>query len=859
MTSARLLMLVRELSPSSFSDSMIMMWISEIEYALATDISEVDPSRLVELTEPTQEPMLIPHPFDRVYLPYVQAMIANAQGEPDLYQNYIAKFNAYRDEWAQWVLNGRQRRNAYYIDAYQLAREHGFEGSIDEWLDGLKGDKGDKGDSVLIKGHYDTLARLEQAHPVGYLGDYYEVGTAPDDAVVYYWDPVAHEWHGIDIVDGQRKAREAAAEAADSAEQAARSRDESYTNRTLAEDARTEAVEERIAAEGAAAEAAANAALATSEAENAAMSAQQAAAAEATAVTAAQNLRDLTYVEYGANLYDMDSNPFVRGNIGSTGAMTTDQNSKNVRTSYIPVNDEGQGDVSIKIVKTGTLTNSYVAEYDVAKKFVKRASIGNLATAGGGHKLLDKSTRYIALLITAVSDDWEISSMMINYGTEILPFEPYHEELLVRNERLKMPKLTFTGGAEAVFDGHGDLTVEIPGSGKMPDYYEQELQRVTDEVLRTIRPGSVAFAICADLHYNTMTSLEYDCNRRQAEAMRELGDRLPIDLIVTGGDLLTRGERNSDLQLLNDHMVQLGRARVPHLIAKGDHESAQSSGVQISKSEFAARTYPYMQGIVACGTEPNNYYYDIPNRQTRVIVLDTGTAMAGQDSKGGDYANGIETAYKWMLDDVLTDEIKDGWKIIIISHAPHDFEWNVGMYRTGRLTGVRRTQTVLLDIMDALNGAEDFNAPAEGQTRKDFYFDGDGQLTQDTSGTAVNCLVGSRAVPLQKDFTGWTSKVVLLAGGHTHCDRLNRVTNGIERSYAIGCSGAGNYNGVNAHEDDYYQVSYGSEGLTAKWEYIRNRQRGTIREALIDIYICDEDRIDRIRFGAGESTGVALR
>lgn len=220
MTSARLLMLVRELSPSSFSDSMIMMWISEIEYALATDISEVDPSRLVEMTEPTQEPMLIPHPFDRVYLPYVQAMVANAQGETDLYQNYIAKFNAYRDEWAQWVLNGRQRRNAYYIDAYQLAREHGYEGTIEQWLDSLKGEKGDKGDGVLIKGHYDTLEQLRQAHPVGYLGDYYEVGLSQDDAVVYYWDSVAHEWHGIDIVDGQRKAREAAEEAADGAQAA---------------------------------------------------------------------------------------------------------------------------------------------------------------------------------------------------------------------------------------------------------------------------------------------------------------------------------------------------------------------------------------------------------------------------------------------------------------------------------------------------------------------------------------------------------------------------------------------------------------------------------------------------------------
>lgn len=255
MTVFRLLRLARDLSPSNFGDETLLMWISQVENILASDVAEVDPAVLPEITEATNATMLVPHPYDRVYLPFVQAQIAYAQGETDLYQNYLALYNAYRDEWIAWVRNGKWRKSEWYVSAYALAVEHGFTGTIEEWLESLHGEKGEKGDGVIIIGHYDTLGQLQEAHPTGRAGDYYEVGTQPDNALVYYWAGNLGTWVGIDIVDGQWKAREAAMMADVNRSLAQQAASSAEKNAATASGAVREALEIESAVRGKAAEA----------------------------------------------------------------------------------------------------------------------------------------------------------------------------------------------------------------------------------------------------------------------------------------------------------------------------------------------------------------------------------------------------------------------------------------------------------------------------------------------------------------------------------------------------------------------------------------------------------------------------
>ena len=66
-----------------------------------------------------------------------------------------------------------------------------------------KGDKGDPGTGLTLKGQYDTLADLEEAHPTGSQGDAYFVG---DDStgVVYLWNPDETEWTNVGTLKGAK-------------------------------------------------------------------------------------------------------------------------------------------------------------------------------------------------------------------------------------------------------------------------------------------------------------------------------------------------------------------------------------------------------------------------------------------------------------------------------------------------------------------------------------------------------------------------------------------------------------------------------------------------------------------------------
>jgi hypothetical protein len=59
----------------------------------------------------------------------------------------------------------------------------------DPGIKGNSGDKGDKGDGLAVKGCYDTLLELTNAHPTGEEGDVYLVGDR-----LYFWDVSLGTW-----------------------------------------------------------------------------------------------------------------------------------------------------------------------------------------------------------------------------------------------------------------------------------------------------------------------------------------------------------------------------------------------------------------------------------------------------------------------------------------------------------------------------------------------------------------------------------------------------------------------------------------------------------------------------------------
>ena len=149
MTTKKLVELLRELTPTEFSDSILLMWISNCENTILTDVLLASPEDCVELTELNDEKLIVPHPWDKLYLPYMQAQVAHANGEYDHYGNYIALFNAYLEEYARHIIEtvqptgGEAVTHGYYLSAYAIAVEHGYVGTVEQWLESLRGQKGD--------------------------------------------------------------------------------------------------------------------------------------------------------------------------------------------------------------------------------------------------------------------------------------------------------------------------------------------------------------------------------------------------------------------------------------------------------------------------------------------------------------------------------------------------------------------------------------------------------------------------------------------------------------------------------------------------------------------------------------------
>lgn len=149
MTSNRLITILRELTANQYTDNVLMMWLSNCENTVLTDVLLASPEDCVELTAPSDEKLTVPHPWDKLYLPYMQAQVAHANGEYDHYANYIALFNAYLEEYARHILEtvqpagGEAVTHGYYLSAYAIAVEHGYKGTVEQWLESLRGQKGD--------------------------------------------------------------------------------------------------------------------------------------------------------------------------------------------------------------------------------------------------------------------------------------------------------------------------------------------------------------------------------------------------------------------------------------------------------------------------------------------------------------------------------------------------------------------------------------------------------------------------------------------------------------------------------------------------------------------------------------------
>ena len=213
MTISEAISQTRKLSGNAVDDNTMCRWLSELDGRLMLDFYKGGEWMSYSLPDDEGHELLVPFPWDELYVHYLEAMVYYSNGEFERYRNSYEMYNKKELDFRQWyarthvpiTLDMLQKRDCtvvmepqdqrcsrpfWYLSAYGIAVRHGYQGSVDEWLAelvGPPGPKGEDGSGVDILGTYDDLEALEAAVQSPQQGDMYNVGTeAPFQ--IYMWD-----------------------------------------------------------------------------------------------------------------------------------------------------------------------------------------------------------------------------------------------------------------------------------------------------------------------------------------------------------------------------------------------------------------------------------------------------------------------------------------------------------------------------------------------------------------------------------------------------------------------------------------------------------------------------------------------
>lgn len=351
----------------------------------------------------------------------------------------------------------------------------------------------------------------------------------------------------------------------------------------------------------------------------------------------------------------------------------------------------------------------------------------------------------------------------------------------------------------------------------MLENYANEIKKVIEKI-KKISDIQFSFVYATDLH------VDFKENREtvlpQCEAMVEISNQTDVDCVILGGDLLHGiSSKEESLADLHKYVEIFGKAKVPTYVTRGNHDdNAYHNDPWIPPYDnkrvphkYIVWDYDWNRTILeplAKGNavhdvrniESSYYYVDYPEKKIRVIFLD---AYAYPEEKNGELsvwsAEGWDRFSDWQLKwfaEKALDASKEGWKFILSSH---------GALIDGFVTGKCSNGSVPLSIIEAFNLKKTYK---------------------------------NEELNIDADYSNGKSSVLLNIFGHTHRDGYHYEKNANLLMINTGACASAEYDCTSAEVD--YCAS-------------PKRVKNTISEALFDvILLCENGKIHRIRFGAGE-------
>lgn len=367
-------------------------------------------------------------------------------------------------------------------------------------------------------------------------------------------------------------------------------------------------------------------------------------------------------------------------------------------------------------------------------------------------------------------------------------------------------------------------------------YFINGLKEVARKVVKLQSADTVTSVHISDTHYATDSIVRddlenYSRSNSHLKNVIELSHFLDIDYIVLNGDTHDGTTSNKNIAISNyrEAVSTLSYANCPYFVTWGNHcnnswgDNRIDSIVKPVANYMPSSPQTAMHGrmkqvidnneMYEVATRPSTifnivenpldklgyYYYDVPNKKQRVIILNAQDMPLIIDNDGyAKYSSVNVSAYRQKQITWFYNTLKSTPSDVTVSIYQH--------YPFGKRYGNLDYYPYNFEMIDGII---------------------DSFVTGGKYSRTYNANTDFQA-SISADFLGQKGKLAFLAHGHTHVDRITKDSNGIV-NYSIGCS------------------------VSRPKKNQGDRPLGQLEEDLWDIVVLNTKtrHVDLIRFGAG--------
>ncbi|MEC5316375.1 hypothetical protein NGF69_12485 [Enterococcus casseliflavus] len=327
-------------------------------------------------------------------------------------------------------------------------------------------------------------------------------------------------------------------------------------------------------------------------------------------------------------------------------------------------------------------------------------------------------------------------------------------------------------------------------------YFLNGLRDAARKVLRLQTKDTITSIHISDTHYATDSigrdDLEnYGRSNSHIKNVAELTNFVDVDYVVLNGDTHDGSTANKNIAMANfrEAVGTLGLSNAPYFVTWGNHcnnswgDSRTNSITKVVKNYEPKEPLEYLHGkgrqmlsnteMYEIATRPSTifnivenpidkmgyYYYDVPDKKHRVIILNPQDIPDGLDTDGYLKYVGINVAgyrqeqISWFYQTLKNTP--DDMTVSIYQHYPFGKRYSTSLnyypYNYEMVEGIINVFVTGGTFSRSYSANTDFKA-------------------------SISC-----------DFQGRKGTLAFLAHGHTHTDRITKGDNGIV-NYSIGCS-----------------------------------------------------------------------